>query len=228
MITLDTSTKASNSDTAALSFSHGGAAAGVKLALVCFAKRDTVNVTSVTYGAVAMTQVSTINGANQTFAYYLVNPPQGTQTVVVTLSGTTTFDSVVASTWLGNVDTINPIGATQDFNSMSANIGSFSSAITLQNSNSVVIGIMLTIYLALGTTITQGTGYTELQEINDNITLSDAGKFMQTENQYKYFATGGAQTVDWSFSTANNTYGGAIAFEIKSTLNTLTLLDVGT
>jgi hypothetical protein len=206
-VILDTTSKASTNSSNPLSWSHTGSS-GISLAVVAFTKRDNCSLTSITYGGEAMTFAGTVNG--QGYIYYLVNPPTGSQTVEITISGYAGgWLTGIAMTFSGT-NTSSPIGgtATHTFTGTSE---SFS--ITAQNANSVVLGLVLAMYNTTGMLITEGSGYTEINEQDDQ-QKSDAGDYVSTQTQIKSFATSGSKTVDWTLNNST-TDGESLAIEIN-------------
>ena len=104
-----------------------------------FATNNSCQVSGVTYGGTAMTQIA--NAATGTGSYdcsslwYMAAPPVGTANVVVTYTGT--FDATASAVALWNVDQ----GAPEAFNTSFNNTGVTTTSVTTISPNSTVIDI---------------------------------------------------------------------------------------
>jgi hypothetical protein len=111
-------------ETATLSWSHTVSGAD-RILLVGVSINGNKTVSSVTYGGDQLTRIATVNQGSSARAslWYLLNPPTGTQTVLVTMSGNARF--VAGAHSYTGVSQSNPIGTA------SVNTGGSSKTATL-------------------------------------------------------------------------------------------------
>ncbi len=167
-VTTNTSSSARTSAT----FSHTVAVGDNRLLAVSVMLRGNITVSSVTYGGAALTKaISRASGASSgctTEIWYMVAPPVGTASVVVTFSASADPSAIAAVNFTG-VNQTSPVGATAS-NLATTGTG-ITTNITTLNANSLIFGAA-TNYGGDTDPFTPGANITELW---DNATGTNSG-----------------------------------------------------
>lgn len=172
-----------NGTTQTLSHNHNNGG-GNDLLLVTIAMPNTVTVTGMTYNGVAMTQVrqDTSTTYNSRYAsYYLVNPANGNNNIVISFSGSQWSNTAIFAQSFSNCNGIGNSG--------------FSEAANTPHSQSLTISAGSRIFVMGNSSSAQNSGY-----IVDGLTQSNIGNGFNINNQIEaaysaVIVTGGAKTV---------------------------------
>lgn len=182
-----------------------------------------LNITGITYNGVAMTQGPNVNSADSpssnTLAvdiWYLVNPPSGAKTIVVSYSGTVnTCVAYVAS--FSGVDQTNPLDASNTSKQNASSSPNTTSVTTVTNG----AWLFDVIYNKIGTSLTRGASQTLVAAES----LPNGGGDTADGSYKGPIATAGSTSMSWTFSGTDD-YAHAV-MAIRPVVTTTTKTQTG-
>ena len=224
-VTVGSTTSATNTNSATLTFSHTPGAGANKLLMVAIGLGNTVSsqggapptVNSVTFNGTPMTLVESALGLEtRSVVYYLLNPSNGPANVVVTASSNTTGDgdpariNASATTFI-NVNQTTPLGTPVKVEE-SGNVGTLNLIVSPTTVNDIVYSAMTVDEGGSTPTITVAGGQTTLAN------QSGTG-FESTHSASSYEAgTGSSVTSTYTFTAQDHSGVAVLVKGIACTL----------
>lgn len=206
-VAYDNSSNSGSLTGSSTSFSHTTSGSGRLLLVGVYQQSGSVS--SITYNGVALTSLATTSlfGAIRMTVYYLLAPASGSNTVAVTLSGSTNF-GVIAESFTG----AGGVGTAVTSTSLSGTTRSVS--VTTAYSNSIVADF---IGVNADTAITVGSGQTQRQ----GFTVVSSDTFRAST---EVDGTPSSVTMDWT-AVDSSQVSSQIAVEVNGISGTSTLID---